>query len=74
MPKKLIRIHSPKAQDLIKYLGKDMNIVLKNGIVYFGVLTKLDKEQFFFSDKINNKHVKSLNELEEIVIDEIHQF
>ena len=74
MSKKLIRLKSPKIEDLQNFVGRDLDFVLKNGIVYFGVLKKIEGDQLFFSDKINNKHIITFGDLQEVVADEIHQF
>jgi hypothetical protein len=74
MPKKLLRINQPKQLDVEKYLNKDLDLVMETGAVYFGQINKIAGNQIHFSDKIRNKHVFELSEIQELIIAEIHQF
>lgn len=74
MAKKLIRINHPQQTDLEKCLNKDLDLVMETGAVYFGQINKIVGSQIHFSDKIRNKHVFELSEIQELIIAEIHQF
>ncbi len=74
MPKKIIRVKLPKAEEILKLLARDIHIVMANKAVFFGVIHEVENSKVYFSDKIRNKQVLELNEILEIMTDEIHQF
>ena len=50
--------------------GKKVNIILQNGIVYFGTLEGISGDVITFKDLRFHKHKFALSELLEIIYDE----
>jgi hypothetical protein len=50
-------------------LGKEVNLLMKNNIVFHGVITGWDEKSILIKDMRLNKHTFPLSHIEEIIID-----
>jgi hypothetical protein len=68
--KRIFRISAEKALANTEIVGKEINLVLKNGTVFFGILLSIENTVFLCKNMMGKKFQYDSSEIREIIYDQ----
>jgi hypothetical protein len=68
--KRIFRISAEQALANTDIVGKEINLVLKNSTVFFGILLNIENAVFFCKNMVGKKFQYAASEIKEIIYDQ----